>query len=778
MGAQSRRIAGPMDLRLAPLALGCWGAALATLHTGWRAGFALAGLALLAGGAVLLAGSAGITGRDGAPALTGLWRWRWIVVAAAVGIACGAATTAARLGAAGAPELAALVSERVTAEAELAIGDDPRLARSGTWVVPARLRAVQGMTMDVGVLVLGEHEGWRGLQPGQRVRVTVRFGPSRGGDLRAALLSAASAPTPLGAPSWPQRAAATLRAGLQRACEPLDDGPGGLLPGLVVGDTSRLPAEVEQQFRDVGLTHLTAVSGSNVAIVVGFVVLAARWCRLGQRWAAGLALIAVVGFVILVRPSPSVLRAAAMGGIGLLALGGGRFRAALPALCATIAALVIVDPELASDAGFALSVLATAGLLLIAPPMRDALRRKGVPAGVAEALAIPASAQLACAPVVAGISGSISLVAIPANLLAVPAIAPATLTGVAAAVVSPVWPDAARFAAWLGGWPAWWLVKVGEIGSGVPGGSVAWPGGVGGALLLGALTILALLGFRHRRVRLVAVVLAVAAAVGAVPVRLLGGAWPPSDWVVVACDVGQGDAIVLRAGPAAAVVVDTGPEASAVDGCLRGLGIDSVPLAVLSHLHLDHIGGLGGLLRHRPGLLVTPAWAEPRTGHDTVARASARAGVPVTAAAPGAMWTVGEVTVRVLFTAPLRGTRSDPNNNSVILAATVRGVRVLLLGDAETEQQSLLRATHPQLGVDVLKVAHHGSAYQDPALLSELRPRVALVSVGRDNGYGHPHASVLAALRRSGAGVWRTDVDGDVAVVARAGGLVVVRGVG
>ncbi|WP_117215913.1 ComEC/Rec2 family competence protein, partial [Allorhizocola rhizosphaerae] len=231
-------------------------------------------------------------------------------------------------------------------------------------------------------------------------------------------------------------------------------------------------------------------------------------------------------------------------------------------------------------------------------------------------------------------------------------------------------------------------------------------------------------------------------------------------------------------GPAAAVVVDTGPDASAMDGCLRELGVESVPLALLSHLHLDHIGGLGGLLRHRPRALVTPAWSEPRAGHETVTRTAGRAGVPVSAVVPGAVWTVGEVNVRVLSTEPLRGTRSDPNNNSVIVLATVRGVRVLLLGDAETEQQALLRAGYPELAVDVLKVAHHGSAYQDPALLGELRPRVALVSVGRGNGYGHPNEGVLAALRRAGARVCRTDQDGDIAVTlgqTGPGELAVVR---
>lgn len=243
-----------MDLRLAPTALGCWAAALTVLHTGQRVGMLLCATALLAG------------------ALTAKMsrRWRWIALAAVVGVICGGAATAARESVARAPELTDLVARRVTAVVEVRISDDPRPARKSTgtavtWVVPARLISVEGrLHTDVRVLVLATEPGWKGFLPGQRVRSTVRFGASRGGDLKAAVLSATGQPLALGPPSWPQRVAAHLRAGLQAACEPLDDRPGGLLPGLVVGDTSRLPAEVEQQFRDVGLTHLNAVSGHNV----------------------------------------------------------------------------------------------------------------------------------------------------------------------------------------------------------------------------------------------------------------------------------------------------------------------------------------------------------------------------------------------------------------------------------------------------------------------------------------------------------------------------------
>ncbi|SBV30148.1 ComEC/Rec2-related protein [Micromonospora krabiensis] len=530
------------------------------------------------------------------------------------------------------------------------------------------------------------------------------------------------------------------------------------------------------------MTHLNAVSGSNVAIVVGAVLLLARWARAGPWLAAGLCAVALAGFVILVRPSPSVVRAATMGAIGLAALAAGRPRAALPALAAAITVLVLVDPELAGDPGFALSVLATGGLLLLAPRWRDALRRRGVPAGLAEALAVPAAAQLACGPVVAGLSATVSLVAVPANLLAVPAIAPATVLGVAAAVVSPLWPAGAEFAAWLASWPAWWLVLVARHGAGLPAGTLPWPGGVWGALLLAALTLALLVATRRPVVRRLVAVVTVAVVLGALPVRLIAQGWPPPGWVVVACAVGQGDAVVLPVSAGRAVVVDAGPEPGAVDTCLRRLGIREVPLLVVSHFHADHVGGVAGVFRgRRVSAVLTPAWTEPESGQGLVRDAAAVGRADLLTVPAGWTYRAGGLALVVLGPPyPLRGTRSDPNNNSLILRATVAGTRILLPGDAESEEQRALLDRTPAgaLRADVLKVAHHGSAYQDPAFLAAVRPAVALVPVGTGNTYGHPHPALLARLTAGGARVLRTDTDGDVAAVHGDGGLAVVaRGV-
>ncbi|WP_435819009.1 ComEC/Rec2 family competence protein [Micromonospora chersina] len=771
------------DLRLAGLAVAAWLAALAGLHSTARASTTLAAVAA---GLALLTGAhlCGLLGRPAAP----VRRFGWIAVAVLLGVVCGATATAARLAVRDAAPVRALVTERTLVTAELVVRDDPRpirgaTGRPATLLVSADLTRLtdptgRRVTGTVRGLVLANDPAWRTLLPGQRVTAKGRLSAPRGGDLTAAVLSAIGPPTRHGAAPWPQRAAGVLRAGLQRACAPLPDAPGGLLPGLVVGDTSRLPPEVEEDFRATGMTHLNAVSGSNVAIVVGAVLLLARWARAGPRTAAALCVLALVGFVILVRPSPSVVRAAAMGAIGLAALATGRTRAALPALAAAVTVLVLVDPELAGDPGFALSVCATGGLLLLAPGWRDGLRRRGVPPGLAEALAVPAAAQLACGPVIAGISGTVSLVAVPANLLAVPVVAPATVLGVLAAVLSPVWPAGAEFAAWLASWPARWLVTVAGQGAGLPAGNLPWPGGVGGALLLAAVSLALLVAVRRPVLRRLVAVVVVAVVLGALPVRLLAAGWPPPGWVIVACAVGQGDAVVLPVAAGRAVVVDTGPDPSGVDGCLRRLGVREVSLLVVSHFHADHVGGVAGVFRgRRVAAVATPQWFEPPYGVAQVRDAARGGGTPLTPVQVGWRWRAGAVELAAIGPPyPLRGSRSDPNNNSLVLAATVRGVRILLPGDAETEEQRALLETVPAAAIraDVLKVAHHGSAYQDPEFLAAVRPAVALVCVGVDNDYGHPNPGLLDRLTRTGARVLRTDTDGDLAAVNTGGGLAVV----
>jgi competence protein ComEC len=758
----------PADVRLTLGALAAWLSVLAILVLPPVAG---AGVGVVA---LLLA------------ALALSRRRRWSAVAALLLGCAGAAALATAVRVAGVEHspLTRLAGQRVSATVELVLSDDPRPLAGGAGppsvVVAARARRVTAAgrtwTLSDRVLVLAPADGWSGLLPSQRVTVDGRLMLPTHRDLTVAALSVRSAPARVEPPSAMQTAAGRVRAGLRDAAAVLPDGPRGLLPGLVDGDVSGLDPQLAADFKTAGLSHLTAVSGTNVAIVTGAALLLLRGLTVGPRTSAVGAGVALAGFVVLARPSGSVLRAAVMGAIALLALASGRPRSALPALGAAVLVLVFVSPPLARDPGFALSVLASAGLILLAPGWAAWLRAHRVPPGVAEALAVPAAATVATAPVIAAISGSVSVVSIPANLLAEPAVAPATVLGVLAAAVSPVSGDAARWLAWLAGVPVRWLVEVGTRAAHVPLAAVSWPGGTIGAAVLVLGLALAVPLLRWRGGRRVVLAAAAGGVVVLVPAQAVSPGWPPPGWLFVACSVGQGDALVVGAGAATAMVVDAGPEPIAVDGCLRRLGVRSVPLLVLTHLHADHVGGLDGVLNGRSvaEIDVGPS-QEPAAGWRGVQDSARRHRVRVRAVRLGERREFDGLTVDVLAPGrPFHGTRSDPNNSSVVLRVAASGRTLLLTGDVEVEAQEALLRTGVDLRAEVLKVPHHGSAYQSPAFLRAVHASVGVISVGRDNDYGHPAPALLHVLDRLGIRVERTDLDGDVAVTLRDGTLSVV----
>lgn len=650
-------------------------------------------------------------------------------------------------------------------------------------------------------------DGWLGLLPSTRLRVSGRLAPALGGDDRtAAVLRMRGRPGPriVAGPTGLQRLAGRLRAGLREATDGLPGDARALLPGLVVGDTARITPELDDAFKETDLAHTLAVSGSNLTVLLALLIgppgLAQRAERRGLAPLLGLSLrvtalaagALTVGFVVVCRPDPSVLRAAACGVVALLALATGRRRSLVPALATAVLLLVLYDPWLARGYGFLLSVLATGALLVLAPGWREALWRRGVPARLAEGLAAAAAAQAVCAPVVAVLSARVSLVAVPCNLLAEAAVAPATVLGFAALVTAPVAMPVAKLLAWCASWPAGWIAGVARTGAALPGAGVDWPGSWPGALLLAAVTV-AVVGAGRRLLRrpwwcALLGLLLLLAVVRPVPLTRVITGWPPPDWRFAMCDVGQGDATVLAAGEGAGVVVDAGPDPAPVDRCLRQLGITRVPLLVLTHFHADHVAGLAGVLRGRSvAAIETTGFEEPADQAEFVRKEAARRHIPVTRAVAGEERRTGSLGWRVLWPPSGSGAPADPrfpawpgpvpqpegpNDASVAILVRSGGLRLLLLGDLEPpDQQGLLRSPEAAelAGVDVLKVAHHGSAYQDADLIRLVAPRVALISVGAGNPYGHPAPSTVAALRAGGALVLRTDRDGALAVAGTGG---------
>jgi competence protein ComEC len=251
-----------------------------------------------------------------------------------------------------------------------------------------------------------------------------------------------------------------------------------------------------------------------------------------------------------------------------------------------------------------------------------------------------------------------------------------------------------------------------------------------------------------------------------------GSSWPPHDWIAVNCDVGQGDGLVIRAGPGAAIVVDAGPDPDLMDHCLTQLGIRRVGLVVLTHFHADHVEGLPGVLRGRSvaEVEVSPL-AEPPDEAARVRGWTRSRGIPVTVAAPGEVRAYDGIRWTVLWPSRIIRDGSAPNNASIVLRLVTHGVVFLLTGDVEPPAQAELMADPGALRADVLKVPHHGSRYQDPDFLHAIGARLAIISVGLGNPYGHPAASTVALLRSLGMDVRRTDLDGAVAVVGSASNL-------
>lgn len=572
-----------------------------------------------------------------------------------------------------------------------------------------------------------------------------------------------------------QALATDFRAGLHNSMIGQDPDVAGLVPGLALGDTSHLTDQLAQDMKSAGLAHLTAVSGSNVSLLITIVIWFGRKFKLTKRVTYSSALAVLAIFVILVRPQPSVLRASVMGVIMVAALLSRSTKSPLPALFGSVIILIFIDPWLAISYGFALSVCATAGLLLFAKSLltsADHLLPRQIPKWLLISMAVTISAQIAVFPIMVGLGSPISLGSLPANLVSVPLAGPTMVFGILAALTAPVFFPLAQLFGWLAGLMASGIVWSAQIFANQDWLVIPWPGGLWGV----ALALLTVIGLVHAksnwsklsqlsRQNLFVTWLIFLVLLWYQPLDTFKD-WAPTNWQIVSCDVGQGDATVIKVNKHEAVLVDVGGDPELIDRCLTELKIRTIPLLLLTHFHADHVVGLSGALQNREvgEIRISPLADPPLTTEFVWAILNEQRLTADVMSYPEYL-KIGNVEIFCIW--PKREideSSNTPNNASVSLLIKSGTLTALLPGDIEEPAQDAIAQLIGDFSVDVIKIAHHGSRKQSIQFAKKASAQLAIVSAGLNNEYGHPAPETIFLYETLGAKVLRTDQSGSIAV--------------
>ncbi|MBW3593536.1 MAG: ComEC/Rec2 family competence protein, partial [Actinobacteria bacterium] len=544
----------------------------------------------------------------------------------------------------------------------------------------------------------------------------------------------------------------------------------------MLGEDEGLARELREAFRASGLYHLLAVSGQNVAYVVGGTLLLA-WALGLPRWAGHVgALIAVGSYVLAVGWQPSVVRAGVAGTLASLAWIASRPADRWYFLLCGAALLLAVNPYNLLAPGFQLSFAAVAAIFVAVPRLERWLEGYPVPPRLAAAVAVSTGCGLATAPILWLHFGAIPLFAVLANALAAPVVAPLLGIALAATALDPVLPSAAAALAFMNGWLAAYLAWCARLVGGLPHAEATSAEAL--ALIAAAAGLVAIaVRLRPPRARRLA---ALASMVGALAVgwRLWAAGDspppPPEGLRITFLEVGQGDAILVQV-PQGAVLVDQGPPEADVAAQLDDLDVDGLAALVLTHPQRDHIGGAADVVRqHRVDVALDPALRSGSPDRREAIAAAERRDVAVVVARAGRVFRLGQLRLEVLWPDDAGPPGEDPNRRAIVLLASYGATDALLTADAESDVTAPLRPPP----VEILKVAHHGS--DDPRLvelLARVRPRIAVLSAGARNDYGHPDPDTLDPLERfPGLSPVRTDVDGRVVVEAAGRPLSVTSG--
>ena len=571
-----------------------------------------------------------------------------------------------------------------------------------------------------------------------------------------------------------------------------------LARGMVLGQDERVADADKEDFRRSGLAHILAVSGQNIMLLCALAVPFLMAAGAGPRARAGAMLALIAIYVPLAGAGPSLQRAGVMGAAGLVALGAARPSSRWYALLLAAAVTLALNPRVSADPGWQLSFAAVISIIAIGGRLRTAL--ESLPGPLAEGIALTVAATIGTLPLLGHHFGTVSLSGLPANVVAMPAVAATMWLGMLGAAVgqltalAPLVEPALALATALGWINALCLDFIEAVArqfAEAPGAAVALPLATPGAVALAyaavAVVVVAVVSisprlepwfttrraaFRRlpaRRRRPLLAIGAVLMLVGCA--RALSPPGPPSELTVSYLDIGQGDATLVQSPEGGAILFDGGPPEAGVVRLLERAGVKRLSAVVATHQSRDHQGGLREVLETVPADLYVDAGDGNRDPDFTaIAEAATRRRVRRVVPRQGDVLRAPGLTVRVLGPAP-RGpgpAPEDPNPRALVTVVSAGGFDLFLSGDAESE--ALTGLDLPD--VEAMKVSHHGSKDPGlPAVLARLRPQIAGIEVGESNGYGHPAPPTLAALRAAGVRTYRTDRDGTVKLTVGEAGL-------
>ena len=547
--------------------------------------------------------------------------------------------------------------------------------------------------------------------------------------------------------------------------------PANLVAGLAIGIDQGLSEQFQSNMKTTGLTHLTAVSGANCAIVLGAFWLLARALRLGRNLRFLMMVCALVSYVVLVGPQPSVLRAAFMMVTAAFALEFGR-RVWMPAaLGVGSIILLILDPWLVADIGFWLSALATFGLVILTPTLFLKFREK-MPDGLAVGLSATLAAQIWCLPILVQLQGGLTTYSVLANLLVEPMVPVITLLGLSAISIGAMVPLVGDFLMLLAALPASWMVFVSTSLANAPAGLLAISPGTVSALFVGLFVVA--LTFALVRKSFAATAIWVALSMLWLGNQAYGiaraGEWPIEGWSVVNCDVGQGDAMVIRSEREIAVV-DVGKDDELIDQCLDRLGVHRIDLLVLTHFDYDHVGGLAGLERGRTiaRALISP-FPDPRPEAQALTNHLRTVAGKVDVGRFGSTGNLGDYQWNVFSSLATSAQTANQGSLGVKFESDDQVIYTMADLDA-TAQLAAVGVLSSSDKPTLVKVSHHGSADQSEEFYRKVSADLAIISVGKGNGYGHPTQKILNILEVTGSKVLRTDLAGAISIRADVSGF-------